>query len=95
MNTKEEKDHDNNGHSNDKVETIVVNGREKQWCEKTITFQQVVALAFENYQDNLDTVYTVTYAKGPQQNPEGSMVKGTKVFVINKMVFNVTATNKS
>jgi len=74
---------------------IIVNGREKQWCEKTITFQQVVALAFGNYQDNPDTVYTVTYAKGPQQNPEGSMVKGTKVFVINKMVFNVTATNKS
>lgn len=74
---------------------IIVNGREKQWCEKTITFQQVVALAFGNYQDNPNTVYTVTYAKGPHQNPEGSMVKGTKVFVINKMVFNVTATNKS
>lgn len=74
---------------------IIVNGREKQWYEKMITFQQVVALAFGNYQDNPDTVYTVTYAKGPQQNPEGSMVKGTKVFVINKMVFNVTATNKS
>lgn len=74
---------------------IIVNGREKQWCEKTITFQQVVALAFGNYQDNPNTVYTVTYAKGPQQNPEGSMVKGDKVFVINKMVFNVTATNKS
>jgi hypothetical protein len=74
---------------------IIINGREKQWCEKTITFHQVVELAFENYQDNPNTVYTVTYAKGPQQNPEGSMVKGTKVCVINKMVFNVTATTKS
>jgi hypothetical protein len=74
---------------------IIVNGREKQWCEKTITFQQVVELQFGDYQENPNTVYTVTYAKGPQQNPEGSMVKGDKVFVINKMVFNVTATNKS
>lgn len=74
---------------------IVVNGREKRWNEKAITFHQVVELAFGNFQDSPDTVYTVTYAKGPQQNPEGSMVKGTKVFVINKMVFNVTATNKS
>ena len=74
---------------------IIVNGREKQWCEKTITFQQVVELQFGDYQENPNTVYTVTYAKGPQQNPEGSMVKGDKVFVINKMLFNVTATNKS
>jgi hypothetical protein len=74
---------------------IIVNGREKQWCEKTINFKQVVELAFANYQDNPDTVYTVTYAKGPHQNTEGSMVKGDTVFVTNKMVFNVTATNKS
>lgn len=74
---------------------IIVNGREKQWCEKTINFKQVVELAFVNYQDNPDTVYTVTYAKGPHQNTEGSMVKGDTVFVTNKMVFNVTATNKS
>ncbi|MCW2120659.1 multiubiquitin domain-containing protein [Flavobacterium sp. 7A] len=74
---------------------IIVNGREKQWCEKTIIFKQVVELAFVNYQDNPNTVYTVTYAKGPHQNSEGSMVKGDKVLVTNKMVFNVTATNKS
>lgn len=75
--------------------TIIVNGREKQWNEKAITFKQVVELAFGNYNDNPDAVYTVTYAKGPQQNPEGSMVKGDVVFVTNKMIFNVTATNRS
>jgi len=74
---------------------IIVNGREKQWNERNISFNQVVELAFGNFQEHPDTVYTVTYAKGPQQNSEGSMVKGDKVFVINKMVFNVTATNKS
>ena len=74
---------------------IIVNGREKQWNQKTISFKQVVELAFGNYQENPNTVYTVTYAKGPHQNPEGSMVKDDKVFVTNKMVFNVTATNKS
>lgn len=74
---------------------IIVNGREKQWNQKTISFTQVVELAFGNYQENPNTVYTVTYAKGPHQNSEGSMVKGDKVFVTNKMVFNATATNKS
>lgn len=75
--------------------TIIVNGREKLWNKKTITFKQVVELAFGNYNDTSDAVYTVTYAKGPQQNPEGSMVKGDVVFVTNKMIFNVTATNRS
>jgi hypothetical protein len=75
--------------------TIIVNGREKQWNKKTITFEQVVELVFGNYNNNPDAVYTVTYAKGPQQNPEGSMVKGDVVCVTNKMIFNVTATNRS
>jgi hypothetical protein len=74
---------------------IIVNGREKQWNQKTISFKQVVELQFGNYQENPNTIYTVTYAKGPHQNPEGSMIKGDKVFVTNKIVFNVTATNKS
>lgn len=74
---------------------IIVNGREKPYTQEVITYEQVVTLAFPGSNANPDTVNTVTYAKGPEQNPEGSMVKGDKVFVKNKMVFNVTATNKS
>jgi hypothetical protein len=75
--------------------TLIVNGKEKLWEEKTITFDQVVVLAFGNYDPNPNKVYTVTYDKGPHENPEGTMVKGTIVFVKNKMIFNVTATDKS
>ena len=75
--------------------TLIVNGRPKPWEEKTITFQQAVVLAFGTYDPNPDKVYTVTYDKGPHENPEGSMVKGDKVFVKDKMIFNVTATDKS
>ena len=74
---------------------IIVNGREKRWNEKLINFKEVVTLAFGSYTDDPNKVYTVTYSKGPKENPEGTMVKGDKVFVKNKMVFNVTATNKS
>jgi hypothetical protein len=74
---------------------LVVNGRPKQWTEKTITFEQVVVLAFGTYDPNPDKVYTVTYDKGPHENREGSMVKGDKVLVKDKMIFNVTATDKS
>ena len=74
---------------------IIVNGREKSWDKRTISYKQVLKLAFENYVENDTTVYTVTYTDGPGQNPEGSMVKGDIVFVKNKMKFNVAATNKS
>lgn len=75
--------------------TLIVNGRPKLWIEKTITFEQVVVLAFGTYDPNPSKVYTVTYDKGPHQNPESSMVKGDMVFVKVKMIFNVTATDKS
>ena len=84
-------------HSKDKQYKIVliVNGREKPWTEKAITFEQVVVLALGSYDPNPNKVYTVTYDRGPHQNPEGSMVKGDRVFVKDKMIFNVTATDKS
>ncbi len=75
--------------------SLIVNGRPKPWTEKTITFEQVVVLAFGTYDPNPDKIYTVTYDRGPHENPEGSMVKGDKVFVKDKMIFNVTATDKS
>jgi len=77
-----------------KVE-IIVNGRKKEWDKKTISFDEVVVLAFGTPVPNVNTIYTVTYKKGPNQNPEGTMVNGDIVHVKNEMVFNVTATDKS
>lgn len=74
---------------------LIVNGREKQWSEERISYDQVVKLAYPNYVENGTTYYTVTYDRGPHQNPEGSMVKGVVVIVKNKMIFNVTPTDKS
>jgi hypothetical protein len=75
---------------------IMVNGREKQWGSRIISYEQVAELAFPDYSENNTTVYTVSYTEGPGQNPEGTtMVKSDKVYVKNKMIFNVTATNKS
>lgn len=74
---------------------LIVNGRTKQWTEKTITFEQVIVLAFGIFDPNPNKVYTVTYDNGPHENPEGSMVKDGKVYVKNKMIFNATATDRS
>lgn len=74
---------------------LLVNLEEKPWNEKTITFEQVVALAYGSYDNAEGKGYTVTYDRGPHQNPEGTMVKGERVFVKNKMIFNVKQTGKS
>ena len=79
----------------DHVYLLIVNGREKSWNEKTINYDQVVKLAFENYVPNETTIYTVTYTRGSGKKPEGSMVKGDVVSVKDKMVFNVTPTDRS
>ena len=74
---------------------IIVNGKEKPWDKKQISFAEVIILAFGAYNDTPTMVYTVGYEDGPKQNPEGSMVKGATVFVKNKMIFHATATDKS
>lgn len=74
---------------------IIVNGRAKQWSKKLISFEEVVVLAFGSYNNNPNVCYTVTYSKGHHSKPEGSMVKGQEVKVKRKMIFNVTATDKS
>ena len=74
---------------------LLVNLEEKLWAEKTITFEQVIVLAYGTYDNNEDKGYTVTYDRGPHQNPEGTLVKGERVFVKDKMIFNVKQTGKS
>ncbi|HEY8659011.1 MAG TPA: multiubiquitin domain-containing protein [Hanamia sp.] len=74
---------------------IIVNTRDKDWKEKTISFEQVVVLAYGSYDPNPNKGYTVTYCRGHEPKPEGTMIKGSVVRVKNKMVFDVSATDKS
>ena len=73
---------------------VVVNGRPKTVSKKELTFAEVVALA-DNLPSGPNTIYTVTYRRGHGNKPEGSMVEGDTVRVKDKMIFNVTATDKS
>ncbi len=89
MNTNEEK------HEHKPIE-IIVNGRPKEWRERKISFTQVVVLAFGTYEENDQTIYTVTYkANMKPKKHEGTMVKGDEVNVHPGMIFNVSRTNKS
>lgn len=74
---------------------IIVNGRPKEWNKNSISFDELVILAFGNSNPNPNRCFTVTYSDGPESNKTGSMVQGGEVNVKPKMIFNVTATDKS
>jgi hypothetical protein len=74
---------------------IIVNGREKIVTQHELSYVDVVRLAFENPDFGENIIYTVTYKRGPDHNPEGSMVAGDTVEVKPGMIFNVTRTDKS
>lgn len=75
--------------------TILVNGREKEVARGRIGFEALIPLAFPTPPTGANVSFTVTYRKGPDANPEGTLTAGHSVRVKNGMVFNVRATDKS
>jgi len=78
-----------------KTVEIIVNGRQKMVSTKELSFDQIVALAFDNPPTDENSMFTVTYRRGDGNKPEGSLVKGENVKVKEGMIFNVTLTHKS
>lgn len=72
---------------------ISVNGREKAVEAKTISYAELIVLAFGARQP--DTIYTVDFKYGPPSNPSGSMVDGDSVKLQCGMAFNVTDSGRS
>lgn len=76
--------------------TIVVNGREKSIKRgQEMTFDQLIALAYDNPPTGEFICFTVTYRSGPRANPEGILAETETVKVQDGMIFNVTVTDKS
>src|SRR3546814_4196644 len=74
---------------------ILVNAREHVVGPGTISFEELVALAFPQPPTGPQVCFTVSYRKGPPPRPEGSLLPGQSVHVIEGMTFHVTATDKS
>lgn len=83
----------NNG--DHKEYTIVVNAREKVVAAKTLSFAEVIALAFDPPPSGPNIMFTITYSRGEGNKPQGSLVEGEAVTLKEGMIFNVTATDKS
>ena len=78
-----------------KVATIVVNGRSREWDEKEISFEQVVSLAYPEPPQGGNIEYTVSYRRAHGNKPEGTLKAGESVKVKDDMIFDVTATDLS
>lgn len=77
------------------IECVIVNAKVKPWNNDKISFDEVVILEYGSITSNPNIIYTINYVKGVPGKPNGTMVKGEVISVKNKMIFNVTQTNKS
>ncbi len=75
--------------------TIIVNGRQKTVHDHELSFDDVVALAFDTPPNGDNVTITVTYSRAAGPKTAGTLVEGATVKIKNGTVFNVTATDKS
>lgn len=90
----EEAEQDRGGERPPRTE-IIVNGRKKTVRENSLSFEELVALAFEKPPAGENVSFVITYDRGPKQNPKGTMSPGQKVKIRDGMIFNVRHTDKS
>lgn len=81
----------------DKTIVIIVNGQEVSVPAKPkeISYEQVVKIAYPQYEENDQIIYTVAYSKGPSENQKGTLVKGQTVKLKKGMIFNVGCSSRS
>lgn len=75
--------------------SFTINSKERTWSDKKISYEQLVVLAFGSVSADPNVYYTITFKKGENEKPEGTLVKGDEVRLKDGMRFNVTQTNRS
>ncbi len=80
----------------EKTVTIVVDGVPHEVPKKDIiSYAEVVALAYPDYQQHPEITYSVTYMRGHGSKPEGILPPNGDVRVKEGMSFNVNRTGQS
>lgn len=79
----------------DKQVTLYVNGTPKVVHKERLTFEEIVALAFDNPPTGDGIQFTIQYSRGHSSSSKGSLVEGQSVQVKEGMEFDVTSTNRS
>ncbi|MFJ5640719.1 multiubiquitin domain-containing protein [Streptomyces sp. NPDC093223] len=74
---------------------IVVNAREKTVHKDTLTFEEVVRLAFDPVPSGPNVFITVSFRHAHHKPADGTLSAGESIEVKNGTVFTVVATDKS
>jgi Multiubiquitin len=75
--------------------TIIVEGTPHEWPKAKITYAEVVTLFDPEYPQHPEMTYRVMWEDGPAHKPEGTLVLGASVKIVNEMVFHVSPTGQS
>lgn len=78
-----------------KMVTIIINGTAKSVEKERMSFEEIVALAYETPPTGDGVQFTIQYTKGHSDKPKGTLVEGQSVKVKEGMEFDVTPTNRS
>lgn len=79
----------------EKTTTIYINGTQKQVEKSRLSFDQIVALAFDTPPMGEKVQITIQYTRGQSDKPKGTLVEGQYVEIVEGMEFDVTPTNRS
>lgn len=74
---------------------IYVNTRPHEVDGKTISYEEVVALAFPGRPPGPEEEYLVSYSRGAHGNGTGTLLPGESVKIKKGMIFNVQLTTRS
>ena len=75
--------------------TIIINGTQVEVEKGELSFDEVVALAFENPPYGEYTEFSVTFSQAQGNKPEGILHPSESVKVKEGTIFDVTATDRS
>jgi hypothetical protein len=78
-----------------KAIVLVINGEAHEVVETRISFEEVVKLAYPVPPPGQCIEFTVTYRNGPHANPKGTLTIGHSARIKNRMIFDVTPTDRS
>ena len=83
------------GHPHPHETEIIVNSRPRKVSGDTITFEQVVQLAFPGAEAEQNVIFSMTYRNAASTPHSGELAPGGSVEIKNGTIFNVTKTIQS
>lgn len=83
------------GDPRDEDVEIIINGEAVEINKGRLSFADFAKLAFPELFGRDLICFTVSFTRGPKRRPEGVLLEGDKVRIVEGMVINVSATDKS